>query len=80
MSKEDLFWMSLALCEARKALRMGEIPVGAVVVKGGKLLSKAYNRTGEHPLYHAEILAMMDVPTGELEGSTLYVTMEPCVM
>ncbi len=80
MSKEDLFWISLALCEARKALRMGEVPVGAVIVKRGKLLSKAHNRTGEHPLYHAELLAMMDVPPGDLEGATLYVTMEPCVM
>jgi tRNA(adenine34) deaminase len=72
--------MALALCEARKALREGEVPVGAVIVKDGELLSKAYNRTGKHPLYHAELLAMMEVSPEELEGATLYVTMEPCVM
>ncbi len=72
--------MSVALCEARAAMREGEVPVGAVVVKDGVLLAKAHNRTGEHPLFHAEILAMMDLKAEELRGATLYVTMEPCVM
>ncbi len=80
MSKGDLFWMALAVCEARKAVREGEVPVGAVLVKDGRLLAKAHNRTGEHPLYHAEILALGEVAPEELEGATLYVTMEPCVM
>jgi len=80
VSKEDLFWMSVALCEARAALREGEVPVGAVIVKDGVLLARAHNRTGKHPLYHAEVLAMMGLKDEDLRGATLYVTMEPCVM
>jgi len=72
--------MALAVCEARRALSEGEVPVGAVLVKGGRLISKAHNRTGAHPLHHAEILAMLSVHPDEVEGATLYVTMEPCVM
>ena len=72
--------MSVALCEARAAMREGEVPVGAVIVKDGKILAKAHNRTGKHPLYHAELLAMMSLRTEDLRGATLYVTMEPCVM
>lgn len=78
--KEDRFWMALALCEARRSLMEGEVPVGAVLVKDGELLAKSHNTTGVHPLNHAEILAMLSVSPAQLRGAVLYVTMEPCVM
>ena len=72
--------MTLAICEAERAFRKGEIPVGAVIVKEDRLISKAYNLTSKNPLFHAEILAMLSADPEELRGSTLYVTLEPCVM
>jgi len=65
---------------AKRGLREGEVPVGAVLVKDGKLLAAAHNRTGKHPLYHAELLTMLSVSPYDLKGATLYVTLEPCIM
>lgn len=82
----DKKYMEIALEEARKAAREGEIPVGAVLVKDGKVLARAHNRreaTG-NPLDHAELLALQEAASRlgdwRLEGSTLYVTLEPCPM
>ena len=78
--------MGLALKEAGLAFQMGEVPVGAVVVKDGKVISSSHNlrETTKDPSAHAEILALRD-PTKRsdswrLTESTLYVTKEPCIM
>ncbi|MCR5079711.1 MAG: nucleoside deaminase, partial [Bacilli bacterium] len=78
--------MQIALDEARLAFEEGEIPVGAVVLKGGKLIAKAHNnREGESRISgHAEILAMEEAEKKlgrwQLEGCQLIVTLEPCLM
>ncbi len=83
---EDRKWMALALTQAEKAMENGEIPVGAVVVKDGILLGAGHNiREKEHsPSGHAEIVAMERAAKAlgdwHLNGCTLYVTLEPCVM
>lgn len=78
--------MRLALREARQAFAEGEIPVGAVMVKEGKVLASAHNlreQTGD-PTAHAEILAIREAARvlggRRLTGCTLYVTLEPCPM
>lgn len=78
--------MRLALDEAEKALGAGEIPVGAVVVLNGKLLATARNSPIglNDPSAHAEILAIRRAAERlgnyRLTGTTLYVTLEPCIM
>ena len=79
--------MELALAEARKALAAGEVPVGALVVtKDGEIVGRGYNRpiSAHDPTSHAEIVAMRDAAQQwanyRLTGTTLYCTLEPCVM
>ncbi|MBX3572496.1 MAG: nucleoside deaminase [Mesorhizobium sp.] len=78
--------MAEALVEARAAASRGEVPVGAVVVRDGAVLSKAGNRTRElnDPTAHAEILAIRQaceaIGSERLTGADLYVTLEPCAM
>jgi tRNA(adenine34) deaminase len=82
----DEEFMSRALAEARVAEAAGEVPVGAVVVRGGEVVAAASNRpvTDRDPTAHAELLALRAaaarVGTHRLEGCTLYVTLEPCAM
>lgn len=82
----DRAWMALALEEALAARALGEVPVGAVVVRDGALLSRAGNRTitGADPTAHAEVLALRQashaIGDWRLSGCTLYVTLEPCAM
>ena len=83
---EKEFFMSTALQEAEIAYSLGETPIGAVVVKDGKIIAKAHNlrETGKNVLYHAELLAI-DAACKALGGwrlhqCDLYVTLEPCVM
>ncbi len=79
-------WMRLALEEARQAAREGEVPIGAVTVLDGRLLSREHNRSLQlnDPSAHAEILALRRA--GELlgnyrlKGVELYCTIEPCPM
>jgi len=81
-----IHWMREALKQAHKAEAKGEVPVGAVLVKGDKLIAKAYNRpiSKNDPTAHAEIIALRKA--GEklnnyrLPDTTLYVTLEPCAM
>ncbi|MGB1562701.1 MAG: tRNA adenosine(34) deaminase TadA [Sinimarinibacterium flocculans] len=82
----DEVWMRHALLLARRAEAAGEVPVGAVVVRNGRIVGEGWNRPiGDHdPSAHAEIVALRaaarhlgNYRTG---GSTLYVTLEPCVM
>ena len=78
-------FMELALDEARAAALRGEVPVGAVIVFGGRIVARAGNRTRElaDPTAHAELLAIRAAARilGErLTGADLYVTLEPCPM
>jgi tRNA(adenine34) deaminase len=79
-------FMTLALAAARAAAARGEVPVGAVVVRDGRVLAEAGNRVEElaDPTAHAEILAIRAATqaTGDklLEGADVYVTLEPCPM
>ncbi len=86
LDKTDLSFMDIALGEARAAALRGEVPVGAVIVRGGILISSAGNRTREmnDPTAHAEVLAVRAacqmLETERLTGCDLYVTLEPCAM
>ena len=82
----DTAWMREALAEAQKAAQIGEVPVGAVIVRGGEVIGRAHNRreVDQDPLAHAEIVAIREAArnTGQwrLEECVLYVTLEPCAM
>jgi tRNA(adenine34) deaminase len=86
MKEEDLHFMRLALKEASRAGRIGEIPVGALLVRDGEVLSSAYNLREmlKDPSAHAEVLALRAAAeksdSWRLTGTTLYVTKEPCIM
>ncbi|MEW6349317.1 MAG: tRNA adenosine(34) deaminase TadA [Thermodesulfobacteriota bacterium] len=79
-------FMALALNLAEKAFAAGETPVGAVVVRDGLVLGTGYNRVEQDkdPTAHAEIVALREatakVRDWRLPGSTVYVTLEPCIM
>lgn len=83
---DDSEMMQLALQQARHAWTLGEVPVGAVVVKDGVVIATGYNRPiGSHdPTAHAEIMALRAAAAAlgnyRLPGCTLYVTLEPCAM
>jgi tRNA(adenine34) deaminase len=85
-SDPDAFFMAAALAEARTAGRLGEVPVGAVLVRDGRLLAHAHNlrEATNDPTGHAEVLAIREgarsLGSWRLEGCTLYVTLEPCAM
>lgn len=82
----DSYFMGLALAEARAAFDEGEIPVGAVVVGGGRVLGRGHNLTERltDVTAHAEMLAISAAAQALggkfLDGCTLYVTVEPCPM
>ena len=84
--EQDLHWMQVAYQEALAAADEGEVPVGAVVVAGGRVLGRGHNRNEalQDPTAHAEILAVTAAAntTGSwrLEGASIYVTLEPCLM
>jgi tRNA(adenine34) deaminase len=84
MNHDD--YMRHAIIEAKKALKQGEVPVGAIVVKNNKIIGRGYNNKEASNLVtgHAEINAINDASralgTWRLDGCVLYVTMEPCVM
>lgn len=83
---QDAAFMELALEQARLAAALGEVPVGAVVVRDGQVIAAAHNlrETGHRATAHAEVLAIEQacavVGSWRLEGCTLYVTLEPCPM
>ena len=82
----DLKYMSIALDEAKKAFDEGEVPVGAVIIKDGKLLAMAHNNreASNDATGHAETLAIRkaceNIGSWRLEDCELYVTLEPCPM
>ena len=90
MDRERLGWdeqcMQQALHLAREAAAAGEIPVGAVVERGGGIIGRGRNSpiANSDPTAHAEILALRQaaeqIGNYRLEGATLYCTLEPCVM
>lgn len=79
-------YMNLALKEAKKAYKKLEVPIGAVIVKDGKIIAKAHNlrEKKQSSLAHAEILAIKKacekLESWRLDGAELYVTLEPCAM
>lgn len=79
-------YMKEALKQARKAYALGEVPIGCVIVREGKIIGRGYNRrnTDKTTLAHAEIIAIgkASKKAGDwrLEDCTLYVTLEPCQM
>jgi tRNA(adenine34) deaminase len=82
----DLELMEAALAEARLAAEAGEVPIGAVVVRGGAIVARGQNRLLRDldPTAHAEIVALRAAAAVmgnyRLTGCTLYVTLEPCAM
>jgi len=85
-ARTDVDFMRMALDAARGAAAAGEVPVGAVLVQGDAVLAVAANRPigGHDPTAHAEIEALraggQALGSYRLTGTTLYVTLEPCVM
>ena len=86
MKQQDEYWMRHALSLARRAWEQGEVPVGAVLVHNDRLIGEGWNRPiGQHdPTAHAEIMALRQggkvLENYRLLETTLYVTLEPCVM
>jgi len=82
----DVDWMRHAIALAKRAEAMGEVPVGALVVREGRVLGEGWNQpiASHDPAAHAEILALRAagraVSDYRLGGATLYVTLEPCPM
>lgn len=83
---EDEKWMQIAIQEAIKAEMAGEVPVGAILIKDGHLIAKAHNQpiSTNDATAHAEIQLIrnggMNQDNYRLTGTSLYVTLEPCVM
>ena len=84
--RQDAHWMRQALLEAKKAAQLGEIPVGAVIVRDNQVIARAHNRRelDQDALAHAEVLcirqACQTLHSWRLSGCQLYVTLEPCPM
>jgi tRNA(adenine34) deaminase len=82
----DEYYMRLAIEEAKKAEQMGEVPIGAVIVQGDRVIARSHNlrETEQRAVAHAEILAIDEAckatRSWRLEDATLYVTLEPCAM
>jgi len=82
----DRQYMRLAIEQAQLAAEAGEVPVGAVLVQDGQVISKAFNKpiTNHDPSAHAEMLALREAAlvaeNYRIPSSTLYVTLEPCAM
>lgn len=79
-------YMKEAICQAKKARALEEVPIGCVIVREGKIIARGYNRrnTDKNTLSHAELNAIRKASKKlgdwRLEGCTMYVTLEPCQM
>ena len=79
-------FMEEALIEAKKALKKGEVPIGAVVVLGEDIIGRGYNQpiTNNDPTAHAEIMALRDAAMNlknyRLKDTLVFTTLEPCLM
>ena len=82
----DELWMEEALRSAQRALEAGEVPVGAIVVRDGRIIGRGFNRSisDNDPTAHAEIVALREAGANignyRLEDCELFVTIEPCAM
>ena len=82
----DQFYMKIAIEEAKKAANIGEVPIGAIIVRDGEVISRAHNlrESTQNPTAHAEHIAIQKasqyLKSWRLEGCKLYITLEPCVM
>ena len=82
----DQQYMRMAIEQAQLAAQSGEVPVGAVLVRGGQVISRAFNKpiANHDPSAHAEMLALREAALAEenyrIPDSTIYVTLEPCAM
>lgn len=85
-TRDDAYWMRKALSQAKRAERLGEVPIGAIVVREGVVIGSGFNlREGAHdPTAHAELVAIRKASrksgSWRLTGCTVYVTLEPCLM
>lgn len=86
MKERDIYYMNLALEEAKKAGEENEVPIGCVIVLGDEVIAKGRNvrESEQNALGHAEIIAIQEackkLGTWRLEEAELYVTLEPCPM
>lgn len=86
MTEKDLFFMRKTIDVAKRALKYGDVPIGAIVVLDDKIVSMGYNkkRITKNPLDHAEIIALRraakKIGDWRLNDCTLYSTLEPCIM
>ena len=86
MTDTDVKYMKEAIRQAKKAYAIGEVPIGCVIVRDGKIISRGYNRRtiDKNTLAHAELAAIKKaskkLDDWRLEGCTMYVTLEPCQM
>ncbi len=86
MNEETEQWMRLALDQARQAIELGEVPVGAVAVLDGRVIGTGFNRkeSDQDPTAHAEMIALREAAAHlnnwRLVDVTLYCTLEPCPM
>ena len=83
---KDQKYMQMAIEEAKKAEALGEVPIGAIIVRDGEVIARAHNlrETTQNAVTHAELSAIQDaclkIGNWRLEETTLYVTLEPCPM
>jgi tRNA(adenine34) deaminase len=86
MTRNDEFFMRRALALAQQAQAAGEVPVGAVIVRGNEIIAEGHNQpvSSHDPTAHAEMIALRAAAARSdsyrLTGTTLYVTLEPCAM
>nr|WP_036187098.1 tRNA adenosine(34) deaminase TadA [Marinimicrobium agarilyticum] len=82
----DEYWMRRALALAEQGSALGEVPVGALIVRAGAVIGEGFNQpiSAHDPTAHAEVIALRDAAGREqnyrLPSTTLYVTLEPCTM
>lgn len=86
MKKDHDYWMALAIAEAAKARARDEVPIGCVIVRDGKIIARGHNlrESNQDPAAHAELIAIRKaarkLDSWRLLDTTLYVTLEPCIM
>ena len=86
MERTHDYWMAKAIAEAHKAQGKDEVPIGCVIVRDGRIIGRAHNlrESNQDPVAHAELLAIRKaarkLDSWRLLDTTLYVTLEPCLM
>ncbi|MDR3578546.1 MAG: tRNA adenosine(34) deaminase TadA [Oryzomonas sp.] len=86
VKKDHDYWMALAIAEAVKARAKEEVPIGCVIVRDGKIVARGHNlrESAQDPAAHAELIAIRKasrkLDSWRLLDTTLYVTLEPCIM